>query len=196
MQAVLDALQAGDNVLLYPAGRIYRSARESLGGNSGAALILQKMPDLRVVLVRTTGLWGSVFGYGATGKAPHFGKVLLRGALAVVANLLFFTPRRPVTVEFVEADDLPRTGDKRALNPWLEQFYNQAERPAQGIPRYFWQGRKAWTLDAVPQKCAPEAADIPAEVRSAVYAALREAAGLPEDQRLSDDMLCRLHLLL
>lgn len=188
MQAVLNALQAGDNVLLYPAGRIYRSARESLGGNSGAALVLQKMPGLRVVLVRTTGLWGSAFGYGATGKAPHFGKVLLRGALAVVANLVFFTPRRPVAVEFVEAADLPRTGDKRVLNLWLEQFYNQAERPAQGISRFFWQGSEARILDAVPQNRAPEAADIPAEVRAAVYAALREAAGLPEGQPLSDDM--------
>ncbi len=188
MQAVLDALQAGDNVLLYPAGSVYRSGRESLGGNSGAALILQKMPGLRVVLVRTTGLWGSAFGYGATGKAPHFGRVLLRGALAVVANLLFFTPRRPVTVEFVEAGDLPRTGDKRVLNPWLEQFYNQAERPAQEIPHFFWQGSEARILDAVPQNRAAEAADISAEVRAAVYAALREAADLPEDHPLSDDM--------
>ena len=135
MQKVLDVLQAGDNILLYPAGKIYRSARESLGGTSGAAMILQKMPGLRVVLVRTTGLWGSAFGYGATGKAPHFGRVLLRGALAVCANLLFFTPRRPVTIEFVEAEQLPRSGDKRELNTWLEDFYNVAERPAQAIPR-------------------------------------------------------------
>ena len=188
MQAVLAALQAGDNVLLYPAGRIYRSGKESLGGNSGAALILQKMPGLRVVLVRTTGLWGSAFGYGAEGKAPHFGKVLLRGALTVVANLLFFTPRRDVAVEFVEAQDLPRTGDKRVLNPWLEQFYNQAERSAQGIPRFFWKGSEARILDVLPQNRVPEAADISAGGRAAVYAALREAAGLPEDHPLADNM--------
>lgn len=162
------------------AGRAWRQLR--------AALILPKMPGLRVVLVRTTGLWGSAFGYGATGKAPHFGRVLLRGALVVVANLLFFTPRRPVTVEFVEAGDLPRTGDKRVLNPWLEQFYNQAERPAQEIPHFFWQGSAARILDAVPQNRAAEAADISAEVRAAVYAALREAADLPEAHPLSDDM--------
>ena len=188
MQAVLDALRAGDNVLLYPAGRVYRSARESLGGNSGAALILRQMPDLRVVLVRTTGLWGSSFGYGATGKAPHFGRALLRGALAVVANLLFFTPRRAVTVEFVEAADLPREGDKRVLNAWLEQFYNQAERPAQEIPRFFWQGGEARIPRTVEPGRARESADIPAEVRHAVYAALREAAGLPEDAPLADHM--------
>ena len=188
MHAVLDALQAGDNILLYPAGRIYRSARESLGGNSGAALILQKMPGLRVVLVRTTGLWGSTFGYGATCKPPHFGRVLLRGALAVFANLLFFTPRRPVSVEFVEAADLPRHGDKRALNIWLEQFYNQAERPAEAIPRFFWQGSKARILDTLPQCRSPENANISASLRSAVYASLREAANLPEDHTLSDDM--------
>ena len=186
IQKVLDALQAGDNVLLYPAGKIYRSARESLGGTSGAALILQKMPDLRVVLVRTTGLWGSSFGYGATGKAPHFGMVLLRGALAVCANLLFLTPRRPVTVEFVEAAEMPRCGDKRVLNPWLEEFYNVAERPAQEIPRFFWQGSEPRLLPAVTQSRTQEIADIPAELRTAVYASLREACGLSDDHALAD----------
>ena len=188
MQNVLAALQAGDNVLLYPAGKIYRSARESLGGTSGAAMILQKMPGLRVVLVRTTGLWGSAFGYGATGKAPHFGRVLLRGALAVCANLLFFTPRRPVTVEFVEAEQLPRSGDKRELNTWLEDFYNLAERPAQAIPRFFWQGSEPRVLPTVAHNRTQEIADIPAELRNAVYASLREASGLPEDHALADNM--------
>ena len=188
MQKVLDSLQSGDNVLLYPAGKIYRSARENLGGTSGAALILQKMPDLRVVLVRTTGLWGSAFGYGATGKAPNFGKVLLRGALAVCANLLLFTPRRPVTVEFVEAADMPRCGDKRVLNTWLENFYNEAERPALAIPRYFWQGCEPRELPAVVHGRKQEGADIPAELRNAVYASLREASGLPTGHALEDNM--------
>lgn len=188
MQRVLAALQAGDSVLLYPAGKIYRSAREGLGGTSGAAQILQKIPDLRVVLVRTSGLWGSTFGYGATGKPPHFGTVLLRGALAVCANLLFFTPRRAVTVEFVEAADMPRCGDKRVLNPWLEAFYNQAEGPAQAIPRYFWQGSAPRMLTPVVQSRPQENAYISTELRSAVYASLREACGLPKDQLLTDSM--------
>lgn len=188
LQNVLDALQAGDSVLLYPAGKIYRSARESLGGTSGAAMILQKMPELHVVLVRTTGLWGSSFGYGATGKAPHFGRALLRGALAVCANLLLLTPRRQVTVEFVEAAAMPRCGDKRVLNTWLESFYNVAERPAQASPRFFWQGREPRVLPVLAQTRAPESADIPAELRVAVYASLREACALPADHPLADDM--------
>ena len=188
MQKVLDVLQAGDNVLLYPAGKIYRSARESLGGTSGAAMILQKMPGLRVVLVRTTGLWGSAFGYGATGKAPHFGRVLLRGALAVCANLLFFTPRRPVTIEFVEAEQLPRSGDKRELNTWLEGFYNVAERPAQAIPHFFWQGSKPRVLPTLVHNSTHHYDDIAAELRDAVYASLREASGLPADHALADSM--------
>ena len=188
MQRVLEALQAGDSVLLYPAGKIYRTARENLGGTSGAALILQKMPGLRVVLVRTTGLWGSSFGYGATGKPPHFGRELLRGALAVCANLLFLTPRRAVTVEFVEAVQMPRCGDKRVLNPWLEEFYNLAERPAQAVPRYFWQGSEPRLLPSVAQRSRQESADVPDDLRAAVYASLREASGLPEDHDLADSM--------
>ena len=188
MQAVLDALRDGDNILLYPAGRIYRSSRESLGGKSGAAQILQKMPELRVVLVRTTGLWGSSFGYGATGKAPHFGRALLRGALAVCANLLLFTPRRAVSVEFVEADSMPRSGDKRELNPWLEVFYNQAELPAQAVPRFFWQGSKPQLLPSAAPMPAQAGAPIPPHAREAVYAALRQAAGLPADYEITDSM--------
>ena len=49
----------------------------------------------------------------------------------------------------------------------------------------------AWAAelpDSVKDAVPPEAADIPAAVRNTVYAALREAAGLPEDQPLMDEM--------
>jgi 1-acyl-sn-glycerol-3-phosphate acyltransferase len=144
MALIPDALRKGDSVLLYPAGRIYRSKRESLGGNSGTAAILRSLPGVRVVLMRTTGLWGSSFSYAATGNAPSLGRELLRGAAAVLANLVFFTPRREVTIEFFEPDDIPRDGDKHTLNPWLEAFYNEAERPAMVVPRFFWQGKTPW----------------------------------------------------
>jgi 1-acyl-sn-glycerol-3-phosphate acyltransferase len=140
MIAIADALGKGDCVLLYPAGRVYRTEKESIGGNSGAAAILRKFPDVRVVLVRTAGLWGSSFSYAAPGKAPSLVREMLRGVGAVCANLVFLTPRRKLTMEFSEPPDIPRGGDKHTLNPWLEAFYNEAERPAMSVPHFFWQG--------------------------------------------------------
>ena len=143
MTAISDALRNGDCVLLYPSGRIYRAKKESIGGNSGAAAILRSLPGVRVVLVRTTGLWGSAFSYAAKGKAPSLALELLRGIGTVLANLVFFTPRRAITMEFVEPGDIPRDGDKRTLNPWLEAFYREAERPAMAVLRFFWQSPPA-----------------------------------------------------
>ncbi len=190
LKAVADALRAGDNVLLYPAGKVYRSGRESLGGASATAQLLRELPGLRVVLVRTTGLWGSSFSYGATGKAPDFGRTLGRGFAAVCANLLFFTPRREVTVEFVEAPaDLPRDGDKRTLNAWLERFYNETAPPPLAVPRFFWQvGGPTVLPDPLTASSGHRNARVAEDLRKSVYAALRKAAKLPEDHPLHDAM--------
>ena len=58
------------NLVLYPSGHIYRSRYENLRGNSAVETILRELPDVRVVLVRTRGLWGSSFSM-ASGKVPN-----------------------------------------------------------------------------------------------------------------------------
>ncbi|MBP5640040.1 MAG: 1-acyl-sn-glycerol-3-phosphate acyltransferase, partial [Victivallales bacterium] len=50
----VEALKAGDNLLMYPAGRLYRTRYEKLRGNGGVERILNMYPDVRIVLVRTT----------------------------------------------------------------------------------------------------------------------------------------------
>ena len=64
----IEALKQGENVLLYPAGRLMRHRVETLGGVSAAHRIISELPDLRVVLVRTTGLWGSCFGWARASR--------------------------------------------------------------------------------------------------------------------------------
>ena len=191
IDAIITGLRQGDSVLLYPSGQLYRSAKEHLGGNSGVATILNTLPEQRVVLVRTTGLWGSSFGYAGpetSGKAPVFGKALLRGAKAVLANLLLFTPRRPVHVEFYEPHNLPRTADKATLNRYLEAFYESASRPAVTYPRFFWQGRAPIALPEPGLGGGTlDTATIPAALRESVHALLRKQAGLEPDQVLEDN---------
>ena len=190
---IRQALETGDNVLLYPSGRVYRSAREVLGNKSAVARLLAEVPGARVVLARTTGLWGSSFSY-ASGSAPRIMPLLFKGALTLLANLIFFAPRRAVTMEFVEPADLPRDGDKLRLNAYLEAFYNQAETPALPVPRFFWQPRTGGT--ALEQQTPAPAAHhknqgatdaIPEDIRESVYAILRDHGGLAADQKLSPE---------
>ena len=144
LDAIAQALRDGHNVLLYPSGRVYRSPRESLGNNSAVARLLADVPGVRVMLVRTTGLWGSSFSY-ASGVTPHIMRQLAKGVLTLFANLLLFAPRRDVTMTFEEPTDLPRNDSKHALNTYLENFYNAAETAPVFMPRFFWQSRAATT---------------------------------------------------
>ena len=132
--AAVDALKAGDNVILWPGGRLSRDGGEHVGGARAAADILAAVPDVTVVLVRTRGLWGSRFSW-ATGVGPRLIRGFAGGAGLVAANFGLLTPRRRVTVtlEPFARDRRPEpTRDK--INPWLDAWYN-ADTPAE-MPTY------------------------------------------------------------
>jgi len=190
VKRITAALQNGEHVLLYPSGKIYRSSKEKLGANSGAADLLTAMPGLRVVLIRITGLWGSSFSYAAKQSAPGFAKNLLKGALVVAANMFFFTPRRKVHVEFVEHPGLPRDGNRRTLNAWLENFYNEGQQAPTAVPRFFWQGSRPVSLPEYTQVVEAKGGGlrVPPKLREAVYASLRKAANLPAEHVLTEEM--------
>ena len=202
IERCVQALQAGDNLLFYPAGRIYRSSHESLRGNGGLAAILQEYPEAKLVLVRTTGLWGSDFGR-AKGYQTPFGKTMLAHLKHVLCCGIFFMPRRKVTIEFFERpDDLPAPDDKRALNRYLEDFYNQAHRQNTYVP---------YTRGEEPTRLLPEAewynvpedvSQVPDDIRTRVKARLHELTGkrfirdtdtLVTDLALSDDKIHALY---
>ncbi len=132
-------LRSGANVVIYPAGRILRSRWESLRGNSAVWAILQKVPDARVVLIRTDGLWGSRFSWGVTGASPDVPRVVRQCVWDVLRNAVFFLPKRDVTLEFVEPADFPAAADRQTINRYLENFYNQGARPNTYVPRAFWE---------------------------------------------------------
>ncbi len=189
IHVILDSLKAGDHVLMYPSGRIYHSSKENIGGNSGAWSLIQQAPDIQVVLVRTSGLWGSTFGYGAAGKAPNFNQVLLRGIRTVLGNLFVLTPKRPVHMDFVEVKGLDAITDRRELNRRLEDFYNETAMPPVEIPRWFWQGCKPVELpEHTVHRNVADTRDVQSDVRENVYAILRETAGLPENHPVYDSM--------
>ena len=140
MGEIISTLKGGDNVIFYPSGRLYRENKENLRGNSGAHQIINSVQDATVVLVRTKGLWGSSLSW-ATGKNPELLRYLPKYLLAIVCGLLFFVPKRRVTVEFVVPDDIPYGQDKMTFNKYLSDFYNQKPEENGFIPYYPWGGK-------------------------------------------------------
>lgn len=185
------SLEQGDNLLVYPAGRIYRTAEESLRSSSAVDRLVKSVPNAQVVLVRTTGLWGSQFSR-ARGDVPHFFAVLLRMMPLLVINGLFFMPKRRVTVELVEAKDLPRDGSRQQINRYLELFYNQSVVPAQHIPYRFWQGRAVENLPELEvTTLRGDASHVPLETRRIVEQRLVDISGvtaLSDELTLANDL--------
>ncbi|NLF40098.1 AMP-binding protein, partial [bacterium] len=171
LESVITALEHGDNVLMYPAGRLWRQDHEVIGGASAMHMILQRIPDLPMVLVRTRGLWGSSFSWAFNNGRPSLAQAFGNGAKALLKNLIFFTPRRRVTITCEPAPPgFPRTGDKAAINAWLDAWYN-AEGPdaLTLVPYSLW----SRTPPKIAQKGQAEEADlsrVPDAVKNAVSA--------------------------
>jgi acyl-CoA synthetase (AMP-forming)/AMP-acid ligase II/1-acyl-sn-glycerol-3-phosphate acyltransferase/acyl carrier protein len=197
-QKVLDALaeggqwmKDGGNMMLYPAGHLCKTRMEDIGGGSAVETLLDKFPDVRIVLVRTTGLWGSAFGWGP-GQTPYAGRAIKRGLPGMLASGLFFMPRRKVTIEFFEPDDVPRNANRDTLNRYLEDFYNQDPPTNTHLPYSIWQG---WTPTPIPEpeqhSIGGNIADVPDSVRTAVCEHLTELTGIggvTHETRLANDL--------
>ncbi len=126
IDAIADGLNRGESFLIYPAGRTERRGIEEIGATRAVADLLERCPQANIVLVRTRGLWGSIFTFAPTGDQPNLERCVVRGFGWVIAALGIFLPRRNVTmtVERIERSALPGiTRDK--LNPFLEQWYNR-----------------------------------------------------------------------
>jgi len=172
------ALQNGDNILLYPAGRIYRSKKEKLRASGAVQRIIQAYPDVRIVLVRTRGLWGSDFSR-AKGYQISFGEGIRRHAWQVIANLFFFMPKREVSIELVEKpEDFPENEGKEAINRYLEDFYNQNAMPNTYVPYGWWEsGGTRAIAEPDSYTITEDATQVPQEIRDKVEAKLRELTG-------------------
>lgn len=124
LQSVVDGLHEEENFLIYPAGRLKRSGEERVGGASAVHEIVQVSPESEMVLIRTTGLWGSLFGWALEGPPPTLGGGLARGVKILAKNLFLFAPRRRVVVELEVAPAAWRSEtDRDRFNRLLEGWY-------------------------------------------------------------------------
>ena len=123
---VLGALADGTSVIFYPAGHIHSEAgHEEIGTRQLAYNVCRELPpDVEVVGVRTTGLWGSIWSRAGRTTSPAFVPTLLKSVF-----LWFFwapfVPRRRVTMRLEnltarvrEWSQLPRLDFNRRLEVW------------------------------------------------------------------------------
>jgi len=190
MDEVTGSLAAGDNILFYPAGHLSRTSKEDLAGNSGVEYVLNKVPNVRTILVKTTGLWGSSFSW-AKGTDPSLLKNLRRLPGFLAANFLFFGPRRQVTVELVEQKGLAEMPDRQQINAFLEDFYNARAESNTYVSYFWWQGRKPKIMDEPEQKkIKGDRAGIPDATARLVIEKIEALSGqqVRGEQRLANDL--------
>lgn len=121
------AVEEGDTLLIYPSGQLRGGPIEQLGGKSSVYDLIKQFPDAPIVLARIRGLNGSLWSRHFTGgvRTPSF-----KHRLAILRkrpSLLF--RRVPVTIELERFDKLPAFDNPRALNAWLERWYNAVPDP-------------------------------------------------------------------
>lgn len=204
LDSVVEALGCNQNVMLYPSGHTYRQSNEQISGNSGLDQVLSALrregkPLPNLIIVRSSNLWGSRFSR-AWGIYPRIGKILRQGIKALFANFIFFMPRRKVTVEFGIFDEFTamaasqESGQRKEMNAWLENYYNQVSAPAKAIPLYFWQGSKPVLLEELKNKPSLAAAS-DLKVSEAVWKQVKDhltevsgRSGITQDTYLATDL--------
>lgn len=147
MEETIEGMKKGENLLLYPAGRIKRQRREIIGAASATDEIIKGVPGIRVVLIRQNGLWGSSFSWGI-GRKPVFFEALGKGLKCLLMNLIFFMPRRVLEIEAVEPKDFPFEADRLTINSYLENFYNAKNDPNTYVPYLLWEKEKTHVVPA------------------------------------------------
>ena len=186
MSETIAALKNGDNVIIWPSGRLSRDGSEKLGGSRSVAELLREVPNVTTVLVRTRGLWGSMFSWAQTGKKMNILTLLFQGFLIHLSNLFLFTPRRKVsvTLEAFTHDERPEP-KREILNPWLEQWYNAdtpAEQPTYVPYHHFW-GKRAFDFPPPNPMSDVDLDKVPDETRHDVAEILGEKIKRPLDEQ-------------
>lgn len=144
-----DGLRRGNNFLIFPAGLTKLTPVEKIDGKSAVPLVIRQYPEVNIVLVRVTGLWGSRFS-GATKSESRWAThsvnswtMFWQTLKMLVMNLFFFIPKRKILVEFYLAnEEFPRFGSRLEIDRFMETWYNKEwgpkGEPLFNVPDYFW----------------------------------------------------------
>ena len=128
---VKSTLEDGGNVIFYPSGHIQtESEHEDIGTRQLAYNMCGDLPEgVRVIGVRTRGLWGSIWSRKGRRTSPAFVPTFIKSVL-----LWFFwspfVPRRRVTMHIEDLTDRVKEWSKLTrleFNRKLEEWYNEGD---------------------------------------------------------------------
>lgn len=194
-KGTMDALASGRSILLYPSGRHTGQGLERIMNKKSAWFVTSNLPDdVTVVGVRISGLWGSMWSNVYTGKSSRLFKNYFKGIGIVLANFIFFVPKRDVLYEFVDITEEAKRISKQGLKPfndYLESYYNErGEEKVRFIKHFWFTGQPNRKVPAKIENSYEdwlasrtlEANEIPVEISNGVIAIIAKEADIPVDQ--------------
>jgi long-chain-fatty-acid--[acyl-carrier-protein] ligase len=123
---VTRTLKGGGNVIFYPSGHVQTECeRENIGTRQLAHNICRNLPQgVRVIGVRTRGLWGSIWSRKGRDDSPAFVSTFIKSVLLWFFWSPFVRRRRvemhieDITSLVIEWSKLPRLQFNAKLNDW------------------------------------------------------------------------------
>lgn len=128
---------------MHPSGQLAGQGLEYLGGKKSAYLAVQASPaKTKILVLRVSGLRGSMRSNARTGDRPALGLNLLKAMRYFFANFFFFLPKRQVQIEILDQTEELRVlaqQDLTTFNQALEEIYNYSgEENLVYLPHYFY----------------------------------------------------------
>lgn len=185
LKTMSDGLHKGENFLIYPSGTTKTGPKEVIGGAFGTHQLITENQDINIVLIRLTGLWGSVFSRALTaGETPDTVKGLKKACASLFKSFLFFLPKRDVTCEFEMAPhDFPRQGTLTQVNRYLEEWYNRPYPAGEPIKLISYSCFKEDLLPMSPRiEDKQDLALVSPQIKEAIIRKIAELARIKEDQ--------------
>lgn len=184
---IQQGLKQGDNFVIHPAGRLKLTGFEAMGGASWAHRLISEVPDVDIVMIRYSGLWGSSFSRAITGKSPLFWPTIANAFKMVFKNAFFFSPKRKIVVEFfAPGKAFPKKTSRVELNRYLENWFNFGDKelapePLNLVSTSRWQHEFPEVAPSYQQdETLIDLKRIPPEVKKAVIDELVRMTKLPE----------------
>ena len=139
-------IKNGKMVIIYPAGQLCDQGIEKIYNKQAAHALMQNFPeDAKVIGLRIHGLWGSMWSRAWMGERPNFLYTYMKAIFYVFANLIFFVPKRTVSLEFIDITEDAKTaakGDRQAFNTYMENFLNVNGREEPSFIKHFFYAPK------------------------------------------------------
>ena len=183
LEQIAIVLNKGDNILLYPSGRLSVTGHERLGAASGVHSILAQAPQTNIAVVKIRGLYGSIFSKAATGGVtPDVFTTFREATKILLQNLIFFCPKREITIEVsYNPADFPRYGDALSINKYLESVYNAPTPEIASLVSHSFFGERLPTLP--PSPVADDSCEeIDEQVANKVYDYIAHVARIDRSQ--------------